>query len=46
MDRGSCAVNFCTNHVMMMPGDGAFLKDVDMSKDIVGDFFAALGAEA
>jgi acetolactate decarboxylase len=43
MDRGTCAIDICSNHFVMLPEDGAALADVDLSKDLVKEFEESLG---
>jgi acetolactate decarboxylase len=43
MERGTCAVDICSNHLVMLPEDGAALADVDLSKDLVKEFEESLG---
>ena len=43
MDRGACAIDICSNHLVMLPEDGAALADVDLSKDLVKEFEESLG---
>ncbi|MFC1511598.1 acetolactate decarboxylase [Candidatus Latescibacterota bacterium] len=42
MDRGTCAVDICSNHLVILPEDGAALADIDLSKDLVKEFHDAL----
>jgi acetolactate decarboxylase len=42
MDRGTCAISICGNHLVIMPEDGAALAGIDMSRDLVDEFHAAL----
>jgi acetolactate decarboxylase len=42
MVRGTCAIAACPRHVVILPGGGADLAGIDMSKDLVGAFHAAL----
>jgi acetolactate decarboxylase len=43
MKRGECAVGSCSNHLVILPEEGAALADVDLSKDLVKEFEEALG---
>ena len=45
MDRGTCAIDICSNFFVILPEDGAALAGVDLSKDLVKEFEEAL-AEA
>jgi acetolactate decarboxylase len=42
MDQGSCAINICNNHVVMLPENGKVLEGIDMTQDLVGEFHKAL----
>ena len=42
MDRGTCAINICGNHVVILPDDGAALAGIDMTRDLVDEFHHAL----
>jgi acetolactate decarboxylase len=44
MDRGTCAINICGNHHVILPEDGAALAGIDMSRDLVTEFHEALEA--
>ncbi len=44
MDRGTCAINICSNHFVILPQDGAALADIDLSKDLVKEFHKELEA--
>jgi acetolactate decarboxylase len=45
MDRGTCAINICGNHLVIVPEDGAPLAGIDMSRDLVDEFHHALSGE-
>jgi acetolactate decarboxylase len=45
MDRGTCAIDICSNHFVILPEDGAALAGIDLSKDLVKEFEEALSAE-
>jgi alpha-acetolactate decarboxylase len=45
MERGTCAINLCSKHLVILPEDGAALAGVDMNRDLVGEFHTALSAE-
>ncbi|MFZ0458523.1 MAG: acetolactate decarboxylase [Rhodoplanes sp.] len=45
MDRGTCAINICSNHFVILPEDGAALAGIDMSRDLVDEFHHALSGE-
>jgi acetolactate decarboxylase len=45
MDRGTCAIDICSNHFVILPEDGAALAGIDLSKDLVGQFHRALSEE-
>lgn len=45
MDRGTCAIDICSNHLVMLPEDGAALAGIDLSKDLVKEFKEALSEE-
>jgi acetolactate decarboxylase len=45
MARGTCAIDICSNHVVMLPEDGAALAGIDLSKDLVKEFEEALSKE-
>lgn len=45
MDRGTCAINICSNHLVILPEDGAALAGIDMSRDLVDEFHEALSEE-
>lgn len=45
MDRGTCAINICSNHVVILPEHGAALAGIDMSRDLVDEFHEALSEE-
>lgn len=42
MDRGTCAIDICSNHFVILPEDGAALAGIDLSKDLVKEFEEAL----
>jgi acetolactate decarboxylase len=42
MDRGTCAIDICSNHFVIVPEDGAALAGIDLSKDLVKEFEEAL----
>lgn len=44
MDRGTCAIDLCSNHLVILPENGAVLADLDLSKDLVKEFHEALSA--
>lgn len=43
MERGECAVDILSNHLVILPEEGAALADVDLSLDLVKEFEEALG---
>lgn len=45
MDRGTCAIDICSNHFVILPDDGASLAGIDLSKDLVKEFKEALSEE-
>jgi acetolactate decarboxylase len=45
MNRGTCAIDICSNHVVILPENGAALAGVDLSRDLVKEFEEALSAE-
>jgi acetolactate decarboxylase len=45
MDRGTCAIDICGNHLVILPEDGAALAGVDLSGDLVTEFEQALSDE-
>jgi acetolactate decarboxylase len=45
MDRGTCAIDICANHFVILPEDGAALAGIDLSKDLVKEFEEALSTE-
>lgn len=45
MERGTCAINICSNHVVILPEDGAALAGIDMTRDLVDEFHRALSHE-
>lgn len=45
MDRGTCAIDICSNHFVILPEDGAALAGIDLSKDLVKEFEEALSEE-
>lgn len=44
MERGDCAIDICSNHLVILPEDGAALAGIDLSKDLVTEFHEALEA--
>jgi acetolactate decarboxylase len=42
MVRGSCALDICSNHFVILPEEGAALAGIDMTKDLVEEFEEAL----
>jgi acetolactate decarboxylase len=46
MDRGTCAIDICSNHFVMLPEAGAALAGVDLSKDLVKEFEEGLSRQA
>jgi len=42
MDRGTCSIDICSKHFVILPEDGAALAGVDLSKDLVKEFEEAL----
>lgn len=45
MDRGTCAIDICSNHFVILPEDGAALAGIDLSGDLVREFEEALSEE-
>lgn len=45
MDRGTCAISICGNHLVIVPEEGAALAGIDMSRDLVDEFHHALSGE-
>lgn len=45
MDRGTCAVEICSNHFVILPENGAALAGIDLSKDLVKAFEEGLSEE-
>jgi len=45
MDRGTCSIDICSNHLVMLPEDGAALAGIDLTKDLVKEFEEALSEE-
>lgn len=45
MDRGTCAIDICSNHSVILPEEGAALAGIDMSRDLVNEFHEALSRE-
>jgi hypothetical protein len=43
MEKGECAVNVCSNHLVILPDQGAALADIDLSRDLVKEFEESLG---
>lgn len=43
MDRGTCAINICSNHFVILPEDGAALAGLDLRGDLVDEFDKVLG---
>lgn len=44
LERGTCSINIISNHSVILPEDGAALAGIDMSRDLVDEFHAALAA--
>ena len=44
MDRGECGIDICENHLVILPDAAAALADIDLSKDLVGEFKEALSS--
>jgi len=42
MDRGTCEIDICSQHLVILPEDAAALVDLDLSKDMVKEFEEAL----
>jgi acetolactate decarboxylase len=42
MDQGTCAVDICSNHFVILPEHGAALAGIDLSRDVVKEFEEAL----
>lgn len=42
MSRGDCAIDLCSNHLVILPDNGAALAGIDLSKDLVKEFEDAL----
>jgi acetolactate decarboxylase len=38
MDRGVCAIEICSNHLVILPENGDSLAGVDLSRDLVKEF--------
>jgi acetolactate decarboxylase len=45
MDRGTCAINICSNHFVILPEDGAVLAGLDLTRDLFKEFHQALSEE-
>jgi acetolactate decarboxylase len=45
MDRGTCAIDICSNHFVILPEEGAALAGIDLSKDLFEQFHQALSEE-
>lgn len=45
MGRGTCAIDICSNHFVILPEDGAALAGIDLSKDLVREFEEAVSEE-
>lgn len=46
MESGTCQINTCNNHVILLPEHGAVLDGIDMTRDLVGEFHEALSKES
>jgi acetolactate decarboxylase len=46
MDRGSCAIDICSNHLVILPEDGAVLAGLDLRGNLVDEFHEALHGAA
>jgi acetolactate decarboxylase len=44
MEQGTCAVDICGKHLVILPDDAAALAGIDLSKDLVTEFHEALEA--
>lgn len=44
MERGTCSIQALSNHSVILPDDGAAIAGIDMSRDLVEEFHAALAA--
>ena len=42
MDRGTCAIDICSNHFVILPENGASLAGIDLSGDLVTAFHDAV----
>lgn len=42
MDRGTCAIDICSNHFVILPEQGAAVAGIDLSKDLVEAFHKEL----
>jgi acetolactate decarboxylase len=42
MDRGTCAIDICSNHLVILPENGAPLAGIDLSGDLVKEFHDAV----
>jgi acetolactate decarboxylase len=42
MSEGTCAISTCSTHVILLPDNGAVLDGIDMTRDLVSEFHAAL----
>jgi len=38
MDQGTYAIDICSNHLVLLPDDGAVLAGLDLTKDLVKEF--------
>jgi acetolactate decarboxylase len=43
MERGTCAIDICSNHHVILPDNAAALAGLDLSRDLVKEFEDALG---
>jgi len=43
MARGSCSIDICSNHHVILPGNAAALKGIDLGRDLVREFEESLG---
>lgn len=46
MDEGTCAINICTNHFVILPEGGAVLAGLDLRGNVVDEFHEALHVAA
>jgi len=42
MDRGTCAIDICSNYSVVLPENGAALAGIDLNRDLVKEFDEAL----